>query len=102
MSGNHTYHPILTDEEHRRAQQAVKQVWEEGAVDITLGAMEWFSVVANVQLALRHPDNKSASAEAARRAAKVIAKALAALVPDAGWLLDLGWDPRYDTERRLG
>lgn len=55
-----------------------------------------FILVSQLQLALRHPENTSASATIARQMAENLTQALCAYIPEAKELIDMGWNPAYD------
>lgn len=55
-----------------------------------------YILIANIQLALRHPNNTGASAEIAREIALNMTEAVCAYVPEARESIELGWNPAYD------
>lgn len=58
-----------------------------------------FILVANLQLAIRHPGNTGASAEIAREMAENLTNMICSKVPQARNLIEQGWNPEYDLTR---
>lgn len=57
-------------------------------------------VVANIQLALRHPGNTGPSTEAAQAFVLETQKELGSVHPIFARMIDQGWDPRFDVAAR--
>lgn len=55
-----------------------------------------YILIANIQLALRHPNNTGASAEIAREIALNMTEAVCAHIPEARESIEQGWNPAYD------
>lgn len=55
-------------------------------------------LVAQLQLALRHPQNTGPSAVRMRELAHWLEEQIERLEPDLQPILELGWDPDYDQE----
>lgn len=58
-----------------------------------------FILVAQLQLALRHPGNTGEGATVAYQIAQNLAKAICSYVPEAKELIDQGWNPAYDVTK---
>ncbi len=58
-----------------------------------------YILIAQVQLALRHPDNNGASAEIAREIVLNMTEAVCHHVPEARETIEQGWNPAYDVDR---
>lgn len=58
-----------------------------------------FILVAQLQLALRHPDNTGSSAAIARAMTENMAKVLYLYHPEAQRLIEMGWQPAHDITR---
>lgn len=58
-----------------------------------------YVIVANLQLALRHPENTGESAEQAREIAENLIAAITHFVPEAAESLEQGWAESYDVTR---
>lgn len=58
-----------------------------------------FILIAQLQLALRHPDNTGSSAEIARDLATNLTEILCIFVPEAREMIEQGWEPAYDVTR---
>jgi hypothetical protein len=62
-----------------------------------------FMMIAQLQLALRHPHNTGSSAVFAREMADNLTKVVCHYVPEAAELIAQGWEPAYDvTEEYYG
>ena len=59
----------------------------------------WFTVVAQVQLALCHQGNTGAAADLARGWCELVIQGFADHSPEIAELLRQGFDPRYDLAR---
>lgn len=59
-----------------------------------------FILVAQLQFALRHPDNTGGSTVIAREMADNLARAICKHVPEAHELIEAGWQPAYDITRQ--
>ena len=66
---------------------------------ITCPWAAWFTVVAQVQLALRHERNTGAAADLARGWCELVIQDFAAHSPEIAALLRQGFDQRYDVAR---
>lgn len=55
-------------------------------------------VIAQIQLASRHPGNKGQSTEIAQKFARGLQVAVTKLHPEVANILEKGWDPAYDVE----
>lgn len=60
-------------------------------------AVTAWAIMAQIQLALRHPQNKGGTAKIARKVAKDIIDTLAPPGTALREVADRGWDPKYDT-----
>lgn len=58
-----------------------------------------YILIANIQLALRHPNNNGPSAEIAREIALNMTEAICHHVPEARESIESGWNPAYDVTR---
>lgn len=58
-----------------------------------------YILIAQVQLALRHPDNTGASAEIAREIVLNMTEAVCQHIPEARETIEQGWNPAYDVDR---
>lgn len=58
-----------------------------------------FILIAQLQLALRHPGNTGSSAALARDFAENLTKAVCHFIPEAKALIEQGWDSAYDINR---
>lgn len=58
-----------------------------------------FVLVAQLQLALRHPDNQGSSAEIARDIATRLQTLLGQIDPAIAEALEQGWNPEFDVTR---
>ena len=80
-------------EKERLMGKALLALRDAPDIPIVIGATAALSLVANLQLALRHPGNTGASAIICRQ----ICEGLISRLPsDAQILARLGYDPRYD------
>jgi hypothetical protein len=64
-------------------------------VGLLLSKLQVWAILANLQLALRHPDNKGAMAEIAKSLAQQIEKQIAT-TPALAEVAKRGWNPKYD------
>lgn len=87
----------VSDEQKRRYLRAVKSIDKTLELHIITDLSTAFAVVACLQLALRHPENRGVSAKLAEAFAKGIVLNVTQVSPDLGELLDLGFDPAYDS-----
>jgi hypothetical protein len=69
---------------------------EKVVLPIMLSPIKAMTIVSQIQLALRHPDNQGPGAALARHIALEITNDLTEVHPDFEKLLAMGWDPRYD------
>jgi hypothetical protein len=58
-----------------------------------------FMLIAQLQLALRHPDNVGDTALIARQLAEQLAEFVCREIPEAREVIDRGWQPCYDMSR---
>lgn len=65
-------------------------------IDMASTPARLYILIANIQLALRHPDNTGASAEIAREIALNMTEAVCHHVPEARESIEQGWSPAYD------
>lgn len=65
---------------------------------VKLSAKRSFGLLATLQLALRHPQNKGPTAEYIRDLAGVLEAWLGQFGPAVQQLIAMGWDARYDQE----
>ncbi len=54
------------------------------------------AVVANIQLATRHPQNTGPSRKRAEDFARQLQEGIVKLQPGLSDVLNMGWDPQYD------
>lgn len=66
--------------------------------EITLKAGDAYTIVAQLQLALRHPENKGEIAKVGRWAAILIQMKISKIDPLIKESLDMGWHPEFDVE----
>lgn len=76
----------------------LEQRQAQGPIVAELDAVTAFTVLANLQLALRHPQNTGAGAELVRRFADLLARALGP-APALARVIAAGWDPLCGEER---
>jgi len=72
----------------------------EQDVIIKLDALTWFSVLAAVQLASRHPSWNGPSRLVAINGAKAIQEKLEKIVPEHSVIMQMGWDSSNDVDIR--
>ena len=85
---------------HERFTAALKRL-EEKQPTIAV-SMEWTqltTLIAHVQLALRHPDNKGWSSRTARKWCERVIAWIRTLEPDLAEALELGFHPEHDVKR---
>lgn len=58
-----------------------------------------YILIAQIQLALRHPENTGASAVIAREIALNMTEAICHHIPEARETIEQGWNPAYDVTR---
>ena len=58
-----------------------------------------YILIAQIQLALRHPNNTGASAQIAREIAFNMTEAVCHHVPEARETIEQGWNPAYDVDQ---
>lgn len=68
-------------------------------IDMASTPARFYILIANIQLALRHPDNTGASAAIAREIALNMTEAVCHYVPEARETIEQGWNPAYDISR---
>lgn len=68
----------------------------ENFVVLELGGQQAFILLAQLQLALRHPGNTGQTADWAREVAGDLEARLSQLGPNLARICKLGWDPNYD------
>jgi hypothetical protein len=66
-------------------------------VEVVTTPARAFMMIAQLQLALRHPYNTGSSAAFAKEMAENLAKVVCHYVPEAAELIAQGWDESYDT-----
>jgi hypothetical protein len=67
-------------------------------IHLTLDGLSAFTIIAQIQLALRHPKNRGESANAAREIARHLEEAIASVIPALGITLEKGWHPENDVK----
>jgi hypothetical protein len=88
---------IVSEEMITRFAAAMERVRaKHPTVTLCLGLGETVSMVSQLQLALRHPRNRGATAEGARRVLDQVIAAIASVDAEAGELLRLGNQREYD------
>jgi hypothetical protein len=65
-------------------------------IKLLLSKLQAWALFSELQLALRHPDNKGSAAEIARHFAAQLQKKVAT-TPALAEVAKRGWDPKYDT-----
>lgn len=73
---------------------ALRSVREPIVLQMTLD--QAVTLIANIQLACRHPGNRGPSRKIAEAIARVVQDAIAQESPEAGRLLERGWHQVYD------
>lgn len=68
-------------------------------IDMASTPARLYILIAQVQLALRHPDNTGASAEIAREIVLNMTEAVCHHVPEARESIEQGWHSAYDVHR---
>jgi hypothetical protein len=68
-------------------------------IRIDLGVAEAFSLLAHLQLALRHPMNHGEAAERMFALAQRLATAISALGPACTLAVAQGWNPQFDVHQ---
>lgn len=70
------------------------------SIPLDLGVYEAYALVAQLQLALRHPGNAGESADCARQFAQALQAYLGREIdPVLAESLEYGWHPEFDVER---
>lgn len=83
------------DMEQSFVKQMQAMVSHGATVHVELTFAEAFTLIANIQLALRHPNNTGASAEIAREAARKLQRELS-INPVIYQVAEMGWDRSKD------
>jgi hypothetical protein len=65
-------------------------------IELRLSKLQAWALFSQLQLALRHPENKGATADIARHFAEVIQKQVAK-TPALAEVAKRGWDAKYDS-----
>jgi hypothetical protein len=65
-------------------------------IELLLSKLQAWALFSQLQLALRHPKNKGATADIAKHFAEVIQKQVA-VTPALAEVAKRGWDPKYDS-----
>ena len=65
-------------------------------IELLLSKLQAWALLSQLQLALRHPENKGATADIAKHFAEEIQKKVAT-TPALAEVAKRGWDPKYDT-----
>lgn len=68
-------------------------------IDMASTPARLYILIAQIQLALRHPANTGSSAEIAREIALNMTEAVCHYVPEARESIEQGWDSAYDVHR---
>jgi hypothetical protein len=76
----------------------------EDIIDLATTPARLFILVAHLQVALRHPENTGSSSAVlgssiAREIALNLTEAICSKVPEARSLIEIGWNPAFDTTR---
>jgi len=71
-------------------------------LELELTALEAMTLLGQMQLALRHPANRGASADLVRKIAQVIEQFLAKLGPATAEICRRGWAPEHDVVEDVG
>jgi hypothetical protein len=66
-------------------------------VILQLGGWEAWALLAQIQLACRHPENNGPTRQVAEQIARQI-QAAVATTPALAAMAEMGWNPRYDQE----
>lgn len=79
---------------------AIEELAHIESITFTLSPPEALSVLACLQLALRHPGSTGAAADLARNVAKVIQGSLLAEPGSAlAFMMEAGWNPDFDVQK---
>lgn len=68
-------------------------------IDMASTPARLYILIAQIQVALRHPHNNGASAEIAREIALNMTEAVCHYVPEARESIEQGWNSAYDVHR---
>lgn len=79
-------------------QEAFREVCSAPTMQLEVTPYEMFAVLAQIQLACRHPKNVGPSREVAERVVRGWEEILAERVPQIARYAAAGWDPALDVE----
>jgi len=82
--------------------QALAALDQLPIVELTMDPMTAWCVLGSLQLALRHPGHKGASAKIAERFARAIQASIAPPGTELGRLAERGWHAVFDVPREGG
>lgn len=77
----------------------VKLAYSTDLIEFATTPARAYILISQIQLALRHPQNKGAAAEAARDLALNLTEAVCHFIPDARESLEQGWNPSCDVNQ---
>lgn len=86
----------MTEDEATLARCVNNLMVKRGSATLRIGIAELVALIAQVQLALRHPANKGEGATLARLIIEDAIAGMEAHEPEIGPLLRRGFDPAYD------
>lgn len=88
--------PAISDEDVQSLGLMSEHLKTHPGIDLEMPATMWWIVISQMQLALRHPKNKGASAKHAREILDRLIVRMANGNADIETLLRRGDDPRFD------
>jgi len=69
---------------------------ENPKIPCEIGALQAICIIANIQLATRHPKNTGSSRKIAEQFARDLQKKVITIFPDQEVVLEMGWNPDFD------
>ncbi len=85
-------------EDIAKFKQAFERLADAPDIPLVIGADAAFLLLAQLQLALRHPANRGESAEVVRGFAVELQRYIAQYIPDLIDLIEKGWHPEFDQD----
>jgi hypothetical protein len=86
----------LTDEERTDRLIVAEVMMDEDLIQVNISVRQAWLLVNAIQLAVRHPELHEPTVKALTETARQFQAAVVAVHPDAGELLEKGWNPIYD------
>lgn len=74
----------------------MKFINPEREIDLTIGIVEAFILLSQLQLSLRHPMNIGRSAEIAKHIAHSLTELILSCEPQLAGVIEMGWNPDFD------